>query len=111
MGKVVWNPGENLGDVEKKVITEAMGYYAFDRNRVSGVLGISRRTLDTRIAELKLESLEIDHNAKKNRVITEGLAKFNQKNMDQMEFEEEQRIKAKVEENAKSKNAQANRNR
>lgn len=112
MDRVYWNPGETLGEVEKKVIIGAMSYYAFDRNMVSQSLGISRRTLDTRIGELRLESLETDHKKEQERKITAGLEATRNKSLAVMEAEEEERLKKKeAEANAKNKNSPAGRNR
>lgn len=67
----MWRPGLTLKQIEDDAIRDALQYYA-NRDTCAESLGISRRTLDTRIAEFKQQA-QAEQNAPE-RVITEGLA-------------------------------------
>lgn len=53
--QIMWSPGVTLEDIEKQVILKAFRFYRGSKTTTSQALGISIRTLDT-----KLEKYEAD---------------------------------------------------
>lgn len=63
MSEVInWTPGVTLDDIEKQVIVKAFRFYRGNKTQCSNALGISIRTLDT-----KLERYESDGKADRDR--------------------------------------------
>ena len=58
MSNVFWSPGVKIEHVEKQIIKSALRFFENDREITCRSLGISRRTLDGRIAEYKKEEAE-----------------------------------------------------
>ena len=54
-GMIMWSPGVSLDEIEKQVILKAFSFYRQNKTTTSQALGISIRTLDT-----KLEKYEHD---------------------------------------------------
>lgn len=58
MAEVKWSPGQSLGDLERRVIKSALAHFK-NRDECAVSLGISRRTLDTRISELRVDDSSV----------------------------------------------------
>lgn len=48
-GIIVWSPGVSLDGIEKQVILKAFEHYRKNKTATAGALGISIRTLDTKL--------------------------------------------------------------
>ena len=69
---IVWSPGVTLENIEKQVIVKAYDYFKKNKTSTSIALGISIRTLDS-----KLEKYKDD-----DRIAAEKLADTNKRNAD-----------------------------
>lgn len=54
-GQILWSPGVKLEDIERQVILKAYSHFAKNKTATAIALGISIRTLDSR-----LEAYEVD---------------------------------------------------
>lgn len=55
MNQVYWSPGMKISEVERLIIKAALNHFKGNKTATSISLGISVRTLDKRIEELKAE--------------------------------------------------------
>lgn len=55
MSQVFWTPGMSIAEVERQIIKEAIVYFRGNKSLISKSLGISIRTLDTRMESIKAE--------------------------------------------------------
>ncbi len=60
---ISWSPGVTLADIERQVILKALQFYRNNKTATSIALGISIRTLDTRIELYAQEDMEQKINA------------------------------------------------
>lgn len=49
--QIIWSPGITLADIEKQVILKAFRFFRGNKTTTANALGISIRTLDTRLDE------------------------------------------------------------
>ncbi len=54
-----WSPGRTLDQIEKNVILDALKYHQGNRTHTAKSLGISIRTLRNKLADYRLEGLEV----------------------------------------------------
>lgn len=54
-----WSPGRTLDQIEKNVILDALKYHQGNRTHTAKALGISIRTLRNKLADYRLEGLEV----------------------------------------------------
>lgn len=67
---ITWSPGMTIKEIEKQVILKAMKHYKNNRKTVSNSLGISDRTLDSRLSLYQKEAEALrssEQNEKKKR--------------------------------------------
>ena len=62
MSNVFWSPGMKIETVETQIIKSALRFFENDREVTCRSLGISRRTLDSRIADYKKEEQSKNEN-------------------------------------------------
>lgn len=55
---IIWTPGTSLSDVERQAIECAMHFYRGVKASVARSLGISARTLDTRLSDYRRDDAE-----------------------------------------------------
>lgn len=51
----MWQPGVTLEEVERDVILKALRFYSLNRAKTAVALGVSRRTIDNKLAKYKGE--------------------------------------------------------
>lgn len=70
MSNIHWTPGMTMLDVEKQVIKAAINYFKNNKTQTAKSLGMSVRTLDTKLEKMKtddqddLKRLEAKHRAR-----------------------------------------------
>lgn len=57
MNQVYWQPGMKLSEIERLIIKSALNHFKGNKTATSISLGLSIRTLDKRIEELRAEEL------------------------------------------------------
>lgn len=74
-GIIMWSPGMSLEDIEKQVILKAYGHYRQNKTVTANSLGISVRTLDTRIEKYEQDQKELELREEQRRRDREELLK------------------------------------
>lgn len=59
MSTPIWTPGVKLDEIEKEIILAALRFYHWHRTRTAEALGISLRTMTSRVAEYRKQGVEI----------------------------------------------------
>ncbi len=73
MSMIIWSPGVKLEDIEKQVILMALMHYKNNKSQTAMALGISVRTLDTRLEEYKVQEDEKAAAIEQRRVENENM--------------------------------------
>ncbi len=73
MNEIHWSPGVKIDHVEKQIIIKALAFYGNDREVTARSLGISRRTLDTRIMDYRKEDQKIPDDIINRKRVEMGL--------------------------------------
>jgi hypothetical protein len=69
MSDILWSPGVTLENVEKKIILRALAFYQNNREETARSLGISRRTIDSRISDYNKTAITAPPESQPKRVM------------------------------------------
>lgn len=74
-GVVNWSPGVSLYDIERQVINHALEFFQKNKTQTAIALGISIRTLDTRLEEYEALEKKMGEGNEQRRIDRENFLK------------------------------------